>query len=112
MIKAMILIILLVISSVVQAFYVIGYIGYIGEKCELNPMKMIIIICSVIYTVALAVAMLILGFEMSYEDIIISKKQIRMVLVIENSKNLTLEEKEIITKRNKDMHKILFEQED
>lgn len=104
-----ILMILLAISLWVQAYYLIK--GLAG-KAERDFAKTSIVIISVTYVCVFVIAMLTVAIQMTYENKLLSEKQIKKILVIENSQSLTLREIDIIKERNKDMHKIMFEEEE
>lgn len=100
-----ILMILLVVGVGIQVFYNFKncYSGY-----EASSFEFYLILLSSYYICVFVVVGLVATIQVTYEEQILLKKQIRQVLVIENSENLTLKEKENIRESNKNMHKVVF----
>lgn len=100
-----ILMILLVVGAGIQVFYNFKncYSGY-----EAPSFEFYLVLLSSYYVCVFGVAGLVASIQVTYEEQILLKKQIRQVLVIENSENLTLKEKENIRESNKSMHKVVF----
>lgn len=101
-----ILMLLLVVGVGIQLYY--NFKNYYGSY-EASSFEFCLIFLSSYYVCVFGVVGLVATIQITYEEQILLKKQIKQVLVIENSENLTLKEKEMIIKRNEEMHKVVFE---